>query len=182
MGHKKRASKFKQSRAKRTAAPETLAEFLAKPDKFQDTWNRATQVVSKMRSERISLQQASRDFQISSRIVVRLAGSALRKGTNRKYTAAPDDDLLRVLLLPSSDGLREIATRDSRQATVIGKYWSAVQKYLATGDASALNKIRRKTITDADGKRIRLLKDLAELERLASAGVLSFESLYAKVA
>jgi hypothetical protein len=135
-----------------------------------------------MRSDRISLQQASRDFEISSRTVTRLAGSALRKGVNGKYTAKPNDELLRILILPFPDGLREIAVRDSRQASVIGEYWAAIQKHLATGDGSALKKIRRKTITDADGKRIRLLKDVAELERLASAGVLSFESLYAKVA
>ena len=82
----------------------------------------------------------------------------------------------------TSNGLLEIGVADSRDASLLGKYWSAVQKYLETGDASGLQKIRRKTITDADGKRFRLIKDLAELERLGSAGVLSFESLYAKAA
>jgi hypothetical protein len=78
--------------------------------------------------------------------------------------------------------LQEIAIRDSREASVLAEYWAAVQKYLQTGDASALRKIRRKTITNSDGKRVRLVKDLAELDRLGSAGVLSFESIYAKVA
>jgi len=78
--------------------------------------------------------------------------------------------------------LGEIAVRDSREASLVGQYWAAVQKYLETGDASALRRVRRKTVTDADGKRVRLIKDLTELERLGSAGVLSFESLYAKAA
>ena len=179
--HTKRKQE-KQSRSGRTVIPETIAEYSAKPPKFQDSWNRAAQVVSKMRSDRISLQSASRDLQISSRTVVRLAGSALLKGNSGRYTAKPNDQLLRVLILPFPDGLQEIAVRDSRQASLIGEYWSAIQKHLATGDVSALKKIRRKTVTDADGKRILLLKDLALLEQLASAGVLSFESLYAKVA
>lgn len=179
---RKSHSKSARSRSSRNIVPKTFAEYLAKSVRFKDTWNRAAHVVSKMRSDRISLQQASRDFEISPRTVVRLASSALRKGAGGKYTAKPDDQLLRVLVIPFPDGLREVAVRDSRQATVVGEYWAAVQKYLATGNDSDLKKIRRKTITDADGKRIRLLKDFTELERLASAGVLSFESLYAKVA
>jgi hypothetical protein len=78
--------------------------------------------------------------------------------------------------------MREIAIRDSREATLLAKYWIAVHKFLETGDSSGLRRIRRKTVTDVDGKRNRLINDLIELERLASAGVLSFESLYGKVA
>jgi len=130
----------------------------------------------------MSLEKAAQESHIDPRTVIRLGRSALRKGASGKYAAKPHDQLLRVLVLPFPDGLREVAVRDSRQATVVGEYWAAVQKHLATGNDSALKKIRRKTITDADGKRIRLLKDVTELERLASAGVLSFESLYAKVA
>ena len=61
-------------------------------------------------------------------------------------------------------------------------YWAGVQRYLEIGDDSGLRRIRRSTIVDADGKRTQLIKNLTELERLGSAGVLSFESLYSKVA
>ena len=44
------------------AAPRTEAQYLAKPDKFEkDTWDRVLSVISKMRSDRVSLTQASRD-------------------------------------------------------------------------------------------------------------------------
>jgi hypothetical protein len=135
-----------------------------------------------MRSEGISLQRASRHFGISSKIVIRLVGSALRRNPSGKYRPKATDKLLRVLVILTNDGLREIALLDSREASLVGKYWAAVEKYLETGNESALRKIRRKTFTDADGKRIRLIKNIAELERLGSAGVLSFESLYAKAA
>jgi hypothetical protein len=82
-------------------------------------------------------------------------------------------------LLPSPHGIERLCRR---QASLLAEYWVAVQRYLETGDASALRKIRRKTITDSNGKRVRLIKDLAELDRQGSAGVLSFESIYAKVA
>jgi hypothetical protein len=78
-----------------------------------------------------------------------------------------------------SKGKKRIATRDSRQASLVGGHWAAVQKYLQTGDDEALLKFRGKSIVDASGKRHRLLTDLEELNRRASAGVLSFESMYA---
>jgi len=72
--------------------------------------------------------------------------------------------------------------RDSRQASRLGKYWTAVERYRDTGDASALREFRGKYIVDTNGKRERLLTDLRALDRLGSAGVLSFETLYAKAA
>ncbi len=163
------------------ASPRTANEFFALPEHAQDKWTRITHVISRMKSEGVSLPEASREFGLDPRTVRRLAPSALRK-LNGRWAARTHDRLLRVLVIPSSDGLREVAVRDSRQATLLAKYWVAVQQYLETGDAAALRKIRRKTITDSEGKRVRLIRDLAELDRQGSAGVLSFESLYAKVA
>jgi hypothetical protein len=179
---KTKHSKLVRSRSSRTQNPQTLAEYAATTDRFKETWNRAEHAISKMRSEGMSLQGASRHFDISPKIVIRLAGSALRKNPNGKYRAKSTDKLLRVLVILTNSGLQEIAVLDSREASLVGKYWAAVEKYLESGDESALRKIRRKTFTDANGKRIRLIKNVAELERLGSAGVLSFESLYAKAA
>ena len=66
--------------------------------------------------------------------------------------------------------------------TLIGRFWTAVERYRDTGDASALREFRGKYIIDASGKRVRLLTNLHELDRLGSAGVLSFETLYARTA
>lgn len=165
--------------------PRTAKQFFAMPREFQDKWTRVTHVISKMRADRLSLPDASREFGLDPRIVARLGKSALRKRKNGQYAAKRSDKLLRILAVPSVDGKggkREVATRDSREARVVGKFWAAAQKYLQTGDPSALKKLRRKYIIDASGKQIPLLTDLAELERLGSAGVLSFESLYPEVA
>ncbi len=137
-----------------------------------------------MRSDHASLREASREFALDPRVVARLGKSALRKRKNGQYAAKRTDRLLRILAIPTLDekgGNRQIAVRDSRQATILGRYWAAVQKYLQTGDSSALNKFRGKRITDASGKRVPLLTDLTELDRLGSAGVWSFESIYAQV-
>lgn len=161
-------------------APRNAKEFFAKPKPFQDKWTRATHVISKMRADGISLRGASRAFGLNPDVVLRLAGPALRKRANGRYAAKSIDRLLRVLAIPTKQGTGEIALRDSRQATLLAEYWIAVHAYLQTGDASSIKKFRGKRITDANGKRVRLVTDLNELDRLGSAGVLSFESIYPK--
>lgn len=133
-----------------------------------------------MRADRVSLREASREFGLDPHVVARLGKSALRKRKNGQYVAKRSDKLLRILAVPTPNGVREVAIRDSRQATQLAKYWAAVQKYLQTGNALVLAKFRRKRITDASGKKIPLVLDTAALDQLGSAGVLSFESLYAK--
>ena len=164
----------------RPVAPRTSEQYFARSERFQDRWDRVAHVISKMRTEGVSLRQASREFGVDPRTVARLGGSALRKQANGRYKAKASDRLLRVLRVPTREGPRPIAVRDSRQASQLAEYWNAVHRYLETGDDSALRKFRRKRITDAEGARVPLLTDLDELDRLGSAGVLSFESLYAK--
>jgi hypothetical protein len=135
-----------------------------------------------MRSEGTSLTKTSREFGLDPRKVKAQAGSALRKTKSGRYVARPSDKLLRVLVIPSRDGLTEVVVKDSAVASKIAEYSDAVQKYLRTGDASKLKKFRRIKLLDEKGNRIKLVTDLAELEKLGSAGVLSFESLYAKAA
>ena len=169
-------------RQKKIGIPRTAKQFFAKSRDFQETWTAVTHVISKMRSDRVSLRAASREFGLNPRVVARLGKSALRKHKNGQYVAKGSDKLLRILAVPTPDGVREVAIRDSRQATQLARYWAVVQKYLQTGDDSALKKFNRKRITDASGKKIPLVLDTAALDQLGSAGVLSFESLYADVA
>jgi len=160
----------------------TPERFFKQPRRFQDTWNRVVHTISKMRADHISLHQAAREFGVHPKEVVRLGGSALRRTPSGRYAAKTKDNLLRVLSLPDKRGLREMAFDDSREASVVGKYWDAVGLYLQTGDASRLREFRRKSVWDANGRRFDLLTDLDELDRLGSAGVLSFESIYARSA
>jgi hypothetical protein len=163
-------------------APRTADEYFSKSERFQDRWKRVTHVISKMRSEEVSLSEASREFDLDPRTVQRLAPSALRKLRTGRWEAKHFDRLLRVLVIPTRKGLREIGVRDSRQASQLAKCSTAVERYLQTGDASALREFRGKHIIDASGKRVPLLTDLRALDHLGSAGVLSFESLYARAA
>lgn len=85
-----------------------------------------------------------------------------------------------MVMIPTPEGPREIAVRGSKQVSMLAEYWNALHRYLQTGDASLLKRFRGKVIKDADGVEVPLPTDLAALNRLGSAGVLSFESLYAR--
>jgi hypothetical protein len=184
--HKRPISKERRSKKRlrktRNQAPQTSKQYFSKSKQFQQTWDSIAHVISKMRSGHLSVPKAAREFRVDPRQVIKLGRSALRKQKNGRYAARKTDRLLRVLGVLAVDGKREIALRDSRQASVIGSHWDAVQRYLQTGDGSALRKFHGKKITDASRKRHLLLTDLDELNRLGSAGVLSFESLYGRSA
>jgi hypothetical protein len=145
--------------------------------KEQETWDSVAHVITRIR-DRVSLTKASKEFGVKRGTVIELGRPALRK-KNGRYVATKTDRLLRVLTILGSKGKKEIATRDSRQASLVGGHWAAVQRYLQTGDHSALLRFKGKKVTDASEKRHLLLTDLEELDRQASAGVLSFESMYA---
>jgi hypothetical protein len=171
-----------QQRAGNVRGPRNAEAFFSMSQRNQDAWTRATQVISKMRSEKISLSTASRQVGVDPRTVRRLAASALSKADNGRYTAKRSDRLLRVLVVPDAQGNREIAVRTSRASTQLALYSNAVQRYLQIGDSSQLRKFQNVELKDASGNRITLLTDLSDLNRLGSAGVLSFESLYARTA
>lgn len=160
--------------------PQNVKDLFAKPRKLQALYNRAVQIPAYMRSKGVTLGKASETFGVSSEVVIDLIPSAFRKNRSGRYEVKPNDNLLRVLLIPSSKGLREIVIQGSREASIVGHYWNAVEKFLKRGDASWLRKLPRKTVTDASGERIRLLTNLEELERQASAGVFGFESIYGR--
>jgi hypothetical protein len=161
-------------------APRTAAQYHAKSEKFKNTWDRVVSVVSKMRSEKASLQKASKEEGISPRTVKRWAGSALQKQSNGKWVAKKRNTLLKILKIPTSEGPQEIGIRDSRQATRLAHYWNALNRYLETGDSSKLKKFSGKSIKDANGAQIPFITDLQLLNRLGSFGVWRFESLYAR--
>ncbi len=176
----KRKPKRRAGQGKRVRKPRTPAQYFAQPERRREVQKKAVKVLFEMRTAKVSLRQASREQGVAPATVLRHAKGALRKTERGTYAARARDTLLRVLILPTPDGLAEIATTDSRAATLIAEYWNAVDLFLATGDDSELARFRGVTITDAEGKTIPLLTDLDELERLGSAGVLSFQSLYAR--
>jgi hypothetical protein len=143
-------------------------------------WESVTRAVSHMRDKRLSLQRAADEAQLPPALLKRLAGSAIKKGANGRYVATKYDRLLRVLLTPATDGMREVATRDSREASKLSRYSHALELLLHGKDAKAITAFESVRVRMADGSTISLLTNIEDIRRLANAGVLSFESIYAK--
>jgi len=180
--HKRRKSQATILQLHRRLVPRTAKQYFAMSRRSQETWDLIVQIPAKMRSENASLRKASRDLGLEPKQVLRLAGSAFRKLRNGRYAVRGTDRLLRILVVPSEKGLIEIPINDSREASLVGEYWNAVDRYLRTGDASRLHALRKKRVKNSAGKAVRFLTDPRKLERQASAGVLRFESLYGRTA
>jgi hypothetical protein len=169
-----------KTRVKRTRPPRTVEEYAALSRHFKNSIQRATEAIAKMRKEGLSLRAASRESSVSPATVTRWAGSALKKTPGGRYQVKKSDQLLRVMKVPGPNGLVEVGIKGSKQASLLGEYSAAVDRYLKTGDSSRLDKFKDKEIKDATGKPIVLITDRKELNRLGGAGVLSFESIYAR--
>ena len=175
---KKRGS-VRSSKKKELAVPHTAEDFFSMPEFLQEKWIGVTSAITKMRTEHVSRPRAAAEFGLDPHELVELGGIGLRKRRGR-YVAKVSDRLLRVEVIPTPSGLQEIGVPDSRQASQIGKYWNAVHIYLETGDTKALRRFRGVKIS-TEGSTVSLLTDVSELDRLGSAGELSFQSIYARV-
>jgi hypothetical protein len=132
--------------------------------------NRAMHVLARMRRTGATLTAASREEHIDPRTVRKYLGSEIRrKGRPTKY-----DRRLRSMLLPTALGNTPVMVRGSRQATLLGRYMSAVGQYLRTGETKGLAKFKGKSIAGHP-----LITDQQTLTSLAEAGTVQLDSIYA---
>lgn len=182
MGRLPNGRRQRQVAKKTRRAPRTPQHYDALRPGEQRRYDAALRAVSRMRQDGVSLSVAARDAGVSARTIQRFVGSTLRRSASGRYVVAPRDTLLRIMVIPSARGPAEITIKNSRSAQLLSEYWNAVQRFLETGDPALLQKFRGKSIVDTNGVRVPLLTDLTELERLGNAGVLTFESIYARAA
>jgi hypothetical protein len=121
---------------KKYVAPKTVKEFHLMPTQHLQIYLKVLTLIGLMR-EGSSLTAAMRKLGLKRAQVDGFGSSALRKQKNGRYVAKAYDHLLRVMRVVSNGGLREVGTRDSRQASKAAKHSAAVHRYLETGDDSA---------------------------------------------
>jgi transposase len=125
---------------------------------------RSLKVVSQMRRHGYSLSQASRLERISPG-TVRHYTNAVRK-TGVRWKPKAFDRIERMIAINERGRERYITVRDSRYASTIGKYHSAIRKFLETGDRSVLKPFKNKRIRDANGKIHKLETDPNKIYRI----------------
>ena len=136
--------------------------------------------ISLMRRRGLSLAKAARTARVSPRTVRRVADAALKKQPNDRYVARRRDRLVRVVYVLTDDGIQEVSLKGSEQASLVGEHWNTLHAYVARGESGGLSRFEGLSVTDVDGTVFVLSTDLVAIERLANAGVLSFESIYAR--
>lgn len=137
----------------------------------------ALQVVSEVRRG-TSLSKASREVGIGSDTVLRYAGSAFIRDQRGRWVTKPTDRLYRNLRWLDQRGLTVVEPANSREASKLSAYWSAVDHYLLTGDDRPLRRFRHMRLRTRQKVSLDFVTDPKQLERLGYAGQLSFEDLY----
>jgi hypothetical protein len=78
------------------------------------------------------------------------------------------------MLIPTTLGNAPVTVRGSKLASQLGRYMSAVSKYLRTGDVNALSEFEGLSIAGHV-----LITDADVLSSLAQAGALTLDEIYA---
>ena len=124
---------------------------------------RSLEVLSKVRNGE-SLTKASQNLHTTPETVMRNT-NAFRK-TRGKWIAKSYDRISRVMSIYENGKQEWIETRDSRTASKISKYNSAVNEFLMTGNEDVLNPFK-KPFKDAQGNLHRFETDPDKLYEIA---------------
>jgi len=124
--------------------------------------NLSLQILRSMRKGD-SLTQATEQLGLTKEFALEHLGTRLQKeGGNWKATKT-DSLQSEMMIYAEGHGVTSIVVTNSRDRSRIGKYFSALQKALKTGDPSGLEKFKDMKIKDANGKEYRFETDLEEL-------------------
>src|SRR5690348_12081686 len=103
------------------APPKTADDFFALPEQVQNKYEKSLRVLAKMRTEGLSLKQSAKQAGIKPAMVRGIARRALKPRSNGSYAVTKTDSLLRVMMIPTREGMREISLRNSGQASTLAK-------------------------------------------------------------
>lgn len=136
-----------------------VSELKPKPV-YKRSWSEITKRESNIRKKSLdvlvkvrngkSLTEASRELHTTPETVIKNTG-AFRK-IKGKWIPKSQDRISRIMSIYENGKQSWIEIRDSRTASRIGKYNSAVNEFLRTGDANVLKPFR-KPFKDANGKK-----------------------------
>lgn len=107
---------------------------------------KSAKVLRLMRKKGYSLSKASREVGISPKTVERHTG-ALKRDAHR-WKAKKYDSLSRFMNINEDGKSVWIEVKDSRHASLIGRYQNAVKKFLESDDETILKPFRNKRVKD----------------------------------
>ncbi len=139
-----------------------------------EVYNRALGVLARMRRTGWSLTAASREEQIDPRTVRKYLGAELRGLSDGQVRPSKADRRRRNMLVPTSSGAIPVIVHGSTGASQLGRYMSAVGKFLRSGSTDALAEFEGQSIAGHP-----LITNAEMLTSLAQAGALQLDEIYA---
>jgi len=182
-----KASRKATRRAQRHAATRKVKKRVPKRPPFAKTGSkrpsakrpkrRVLDAVAKMRKGK-SLTRAARSAHTTRDTVRKYASSVVVRTTGGRYKSRGYDRLTREMRFLTDEGVVALPIRSSASASRIGEYWNAVDRYLRTGKLDHLGAFTSKLVK-VKGVSHKFVTDPRTLDRLANAGEVRFEDLYA---
>src|SRR5215472_9012856 len=127
--------------------PTIMADHISNSkNRNQKSYNRALHVLARMRRTGETLTTAARAEHTDPRTVRRYLNAEMRTLAEGQITPTRTDRRQRRMLIPTALGTTPLTIRGSKQASQLGRYMSAVGKYLRTGDVDALAEFEGKSI------------------------------------
>lgn len=154
---------------RRSGAVRTARQFAALSDRQRSAYERTVEARRYMRAGD-SLTVAARRAGTAPRTVKSYAGSDLGKRGGRWRVAR--DRAYRPMRILTNTGVH-VVDANRREASSVGRYWSAIGRYLQNEDDSELRKFRGVTVNGYE-----LETDLDVIDELAARGELDFEDIY----
>ena len=134
-------------------------------------------VLSLARRTGTSLSQLAKDRGIPLDTV--LKNTRAFKKIKGRWKPSKRDIVSRMLLIYEDGQEKFIEVRDSRYASLIGKYHSAIKEYLENGNLEALKELTSKLVRDSDGNYHTLETDPDVIRAIAESKETEFnESIY----
>lgn len=137
-------------------------------------YKRALRVLARMRRTGWSLTSASHEEQIDPRTVRKYLGAELRGLSDGQVRPSKADRRRRNMLVPTSSGAIPVVVHGSTAASQLGRYMSAVGKFLRSGSTDALNEFEGQSIAGHS-----FITNPGVLTSLAQAGALQLDDIYA---
>jgi hypothetical protein len=122
-------------------------------------------VVSELRNTKTkTLPQVANDNNITVKNIIKHTNGF--KKVNDKPVVKRWDRITRVMRINSGGKEKSVEVKDSRTASVVGRYHNAVKQFLNTGDKTKLSKFRNKKVKDSSGKLHKLETNPEEIIRI----------------
>ena len=122
-------------------------------------------VLSELRNTKSkTISQAANDNNITVKNVIKHTNGF--KKVNDKPVVKRWDRIKRVMRINSGGKEKSVEIKDSRTASVVGRYHNAVKQFLNTGDRTKLSKFRNKKVKDSSGKLHRLETNSEKIIRI----------------